>query len=133
MHKNLSSFFHPKSIGVVGVSANPKKLGTQILGNILSAGFEGEVFGINPKFTKNDPPLPLPSGAKYVSSIGEDLDLLVVVTPAFTVEEIVREASEKKTKNIMVISAGFGEGGNPNLCHQLLVFCKKFCPKTLSF
>ena len=46
---SLESFFNPKSIAVVGVSDNPSKLGAVVFNNILSANYQGELYGVNPK------------------------------------------------------------------------------------
>ena len=40
----LSSFFNPKSIAVVGVSEDPKKLGSLIFQNVINAKFNGNLY-----------------------------------------------------------------------------------------
>ena len=45
----LESFFSPKSVAVVGVSADPSKLGAVVFNNLLSAGYEGNLYPVNPK------------------------------------------------------------------------------------
>ena len=37
---SFNSFFHPKSVAIVGASQNPDKLGSIILQNIIDAGFK---------------------------------------------------------------------------------------------
>ncbi|MBR1982789.1 MAG: CoA-binding protein, partial [Akkermansia sp.] len=46
---SLETFFNPKSIAVVGVSADPTKLGAVVFNNIISADYKGKLYGINPK------------------------------------------------------------------------------------
>ena len=48
----LTNFFNPKSIAVVGASANREKLGYSILKNILDYEYKGKVFPVNLKGEK---------------------------------------------------------------------------------
>ena len=47
---SLETFFNPKSIAVVGVSADPTKLGAVVFNNIISADYKGNLYGINPRW-----------------------------------------------------------------------------------
>lgn len=101
------SLFEPTSIAVIGASATEGKVGHDILKNLLTQGYEGAVFPVNPKHNEI-------LGAKTYRSvklIQEDVDLAVVVVPASVVPAVLHECAEKKIKNIVVISAGFGEVG----------------------
>jgi acyl-CoA synthetase (NDP forming) len=45
----LEVFFSPKSVAIVGASADPKKPGNTALKNLISMGYKGKVFPINPR------------------------------------------------------------------------------------
>jgi len=45
----MDKFFNPKSVAVVGASADEKKVGGMILKNLLESGFKGKIFPINPE------------------------------------------------------------------------------------
>ena len=45
---NFESFFNPKSVAMVGVSQYKGKVGYEILANMLTAGYEGEIYPVNP-------------------------------------------------------------------------------------
>ena len=45
----LASFFNPKSVAVIGASKAAGKIGNVIVKNMISCGFTGPVFPINPK------------------------------------------------------------------------------------
>lgn len=97
----------PKSVALIGASAEEKKLGHYILKNLLD-GFRGEVFPVNPKHDEM-------MGKKCfhaVSDIRGAVDMAVIVTPAATVAALAEECGKKKVKTLVVISAGFGELGN---------------------
>jgi acetyltransferase len=93
------------SIAVIGASASPHKVGHMIFRNLLTQGFQGEVYAVN---TKGEEIL----GKKSFKTIGEipgALDMAIIVTPAPTVPGVVEECMSKEVKTVVVISAGFSE------------------------
>jgi len=40
---DLDRMFNPQSIAVIGASRNPKKIGYELVSNILSGGFDGRL------------------------------------------------------------------------------------------
>ncbi len=106
--KNLKPFFEPASIAVIGASANPQKIGHQILKNIKEAGFAGKVYPVHPSLSDILNLKSYPS----VTAIPDTIDLAVVVIPASEVINVVEECGQKKVKAVIVISSGFGEVGN---------------------
>lgn len=102
----LECFFNPASIAVVGASPKKGKISRVIIENLKAAGFKGEVYPVNPSHNEVLGLECHPS----VKSIGEDVDLAVVATPADTVPGILREASGA-LKGAVVVGGGFGETG----------------------
>jgi acyl-CoA synthetase (NDP forming) len=45
----LDPFFKPKSAAIVGASSDPKKPGHTALKNLVSMGYRGKVFPVNPR------------------------------------------------------------------------------------
>ena len=45
----MEFFFKPKSVAIVGASANPMKFGSVIMTNLFNLGYEGKIFPVNPK------------------------------------------------------------------------------------
>ena len=99
------SLLKPTSIAVVGASHEPKKVGHEIFKNLVTQGFQGKVFPVNPK---GGSILDRPVFAS-VASIPDTIDLAVIVTPAKTVPGILEECAAKAIKNAIVISVGFSE------------------------
>jgi acetate---CoA ligase (ADP-forming) len=103
---NLESFFNPKSIAIVGASAEEGTVGNVIAKNILTLGYSGQIYLVNPKH-------PEVLGKKCYSSlfdIDQPVDLAIIAIPAkFVVNEIEKNAD--KIKNYVIISAGFSEVG----------------------
>jgi len=103
----LESFLSPKSVAIIGASSNPIKLGWQILANLKSAGFSGNIYPINPKETEILGFKTYPS----ISDLRAKVDLAVIVIPAALVIAEIKKAAESGIKNLVIISAGFGEAG----------------------
>ena len=110
---SLNSFFAPKSVAVVGVSADESKLGAVVFNNLIDAGFDGNLYGVNPKLAGQEL-----KGKKCFASvrdIPEAVDLVVLLVPARFCEAAVDDAIANGAKNISIITAGFGEVGNKEL------------------
>lgn len=102
---SLHPMFAPRSVAVVGATDRERSVGRSILENLQS--FPGPLFPINPKRTEI---LGRPA-FKSLSEVSEAIDLAIVVTPAPTVSEIIRECVSKGVKAVVIISAGFRETG----------------------
>lgn len=101
------SLFDPASIAVIGASATPGKVGHDILKNLLTQGYTGGVFPVNPKGGEI-------LGARAYATIAEipqPVEMAIIVTPAPTVVALARECGEKGVRTLVVISAGFKEVG----------------------
>jgi acetyltransferase len=97
---------NPKSIAVIGGSNDNKKPGGNMLKNIVSGSFGGNLYVVNPKEEKVQ-------GIKSYPSVAEipQTDLAILAIPAkFCPETVKILAEEKDTKAFIIISAGFGEG-----------------------
>ncbi|MDT0293174.1 acetate--CoA ligase family protein [Mesonia ostreae] len=97
----------PESIVVIGASNDIKKPGGNMLKNIISGGFKGELNVINPKEEKVQ-------HIKSYTSVHEipKTDLAILAIPAkYCIETIKILAEEKNTKAFIIISAGFAEAG----------------------
>ncbi len=107
MENIIKQFFYPKSICVVGASTKEKSIGYEILNSILSYGYKGKVYPVNPKANEI-------LGLKCYSSINEiskKIDLSIVVVPKSIVEDVMNEILNADVKAIVLITAGFREIG----------------------
>lgn len=106
MKKNI---FTPKSIAVIGASENKKKLGFQVLKNIIDGGYRGKIYPIN-----NDPKIKKILGLKNYTSVLKikgKIDMVVFLIPAKFVASALEECGNKKVDFAVIISAGFKEVG----------------------
>lgn len=99
------SFLAPESVAVVGASATEGKMGHYILRNLLTQGYRGSVFPVNPKYTE----LLGVSAYPSLADIPKPVDMAVVVTPARSVPAVLDDCGARGVQTVVVISAGFGE------------------------
>jgi acetyltransferase len=97
----------PRSIAVVGASHRPDSFGRFVMANVMSAGFSGEVFAVNPKHRTVDGKPCLPS----LQALPQKVDLAVVVTAARHVPGIVDDAAARGVPAMLVLSPGLCDQG----------------------
>lgn len=96
---------HPSSIAVVGASEDTAKPGGKILENLLTGGFDGDIYPVNPKSKTIQGLQAFPD----VSAINQ-ADLAILAIPArFTIDVVDVLLREKGTRAFIIVSAGFGE------------------------
>jgi acetyl coenzyme A synthetase (ADP forming)-like protein len=104
---SLNSLLRPVSIAVIGASREPSKWGYKVFHNIVSNGYKGPVYPVNPSTTEIDG-VPSFSG---VGAIPGPVDLAIIIVPAPAVLKVIDECGAKKVKALCVITAGFSETG----------------------
>jgi len=110
----LDVIFKPSSVAVIGASRHPGSIGYQILDNLVTFGFKGKVFPINPFADA------IHSFKCHASvlDIADAIDLAVVVVPKDRVFEVVDQCGEKGIRGLVVISAGFKEVGGDGVAQE---------------
>lgn len=118
---DLDHIFDPKTIAIVGATENEGSVGRTVMQNLSS--FKGEIFPVNPKRSsvlgiKTYPDL---------KSIPKKVELVVVVTPAKTVPQIISDAADLNIPAAVIISAGFKEMGPPGIAleKEILIHAKR--------
>jgi acetyltransferase len=112
----LDKLFSPRSVAVVGASPRETSPGRAVLRNLGSAGFEGSVSLVNPRYGEIE-------GIKAVKTIQElrqAPDLIVIASPPRSVPGIVAAAGDKGVATAIIITAGLGhgEGSLADACEQ---------------
>jgi acetyl coenzyme A synthetase (ADP forming)-like protein len=120
---NLESFFNPRSVAIVGASHHKGKVGYEILKNMIDAGYEGEIFPVNPG------PKPILGLKCYpdLESIRLTPELVIIVVPAQAVPEAMQQCVKIRVKSIIIITAGFREvgGEGKKLEEQIIQIAKR--------
>ncbi len=118
----MKQFFAPRSLAVIGASRHPNKVGHVILKNLITAGFKGKLYPINPEahHILNLPCYP------SVLAIKENIETAIIATPASTTPAILEECGQKGITHIIMVTAGFSEIGNHELEKTIHSILKKY-------
>ncbi|SME94798.1 acetyltransferase [Tistlia consotensis] len=106
--RNLDRLFKPTSLALIGASKRPDSVGRVVARNLFNGGFDGPIMPVHPKHPAIEGTLAYPS----VADLPIAPDLAVICTPPDSVPELVAELGARGTRAAVVITAGFGEGGN---------------------
>ncbi|MEQ1669581.1 MAG: bifunctional acetate--CoA ligase family protein/GNAT family N-acetyltransferase [Hyphomicrobium sp.] len=102
--RNFGPLLAPTSVALAGASPTPGSVGYNIARNLISGGFDGDIFFVNPKYDAVQ-------GVKCYSSVG-DLPkapaLAIIATPPSTIPALIAEFSRTGTRAAIVITAGLG-------------------------
>ena len=91
-----------ESVAVVGASRRPESVGRAILRNIVTGGYDGRVYGVNPHARELEGVPCLPSPAE----LPEPVDLVVVSVPAPAVLDVAEECGRRGVRALVVITSG---------------------------
>jgi acetyltransferase len=103
----LTSLFTPESVVLYGASDRQDSVGGVVFRNLLSSGFKGRIYAINPRREEVQGEKAYPS----LDKIEEMVDLAVVATPSQSIPDIVEECGEQGVRMMLILSAGFRETG----------------------
>src|SRR5262245_31023693 len=102
---NLRRLLSPRSIAVVGASANEEKAGYQAV-KVLEK-FSGDVWPINPQGGT----IAGRKAFKSISEIGKSPDLVILAIPAHACAAAISETIGVNGGGALIVSGGFGETG----------------------
>ncbi len=105
----IDTIFHPRSIAVVGASANAETAGFDYLQALRGAGFKGHVYPVNPKGGEI---LGLPVYPS-LREVPAQVDYVISCIPNAGVLEVVAAAAERGAKALQLFTGRFSETGRP--------------------
>ncbi len=118
----VRSLLHPSAVAVIGASRRRGTVGGELFHNLLSSGFTGPVYPVNPAADV------VQSVAAYrsVLDIPGPVDLAVIVLPAAATLEAARACAGKGVRSVIVVSPGFAETGPEGVQRQrdLVAVCR---------
>lgn len=105
--RDLGSLFDPKSIAVLGASADAARIGGRPVANLLKFGFQGPIYPINLRADRVQGLQAFPS----ISDVPGPVDLAVLAIPAAGVPAALEDCARAGVGTAVVFSSGFGEVG----------------------
>ncbi len=106
--RNLDFMFKPRSVALIGASKEASSVGAVLAHNLFNSGFDGPIMPVNPKHAAIEGVLTY----RDIEALPMAPDLAVIATPPPTVPGLISALAERGTKAAVVITAGFGEGGD---------------------
>ena len=103
--KQFEPIFYPRSIAVVGASADSANVGSFWVQTLLSAGFPGPIYPVGPRGGKIADLDVYPN----LKQIPGEVDYVIVAIPRHSVLELLDDCTAKKIKAIQFFTAGFSE------------------------
>lgn len=109
--RNLDKILNPKRVAVIGASNKPGGVGYTVLRNLITGGFSGVVYPVNPNAESVQGIQAYPN----VAVLPNPPDLAVICTPAPGIPDLVDQCGKVGTRGIAILSAGFRETGKEGL------------------
>ena len=109
--QDLAPIFSPRTIAIVGASARPGSVGSEVMNSILRFGYTGSVFPINPNAHEIN-------GLRAYQSIvdvPDPVDLALIVVKRDLVLETMEQCVHRGVRGVIVITAGFKEVGGDGI------------------
>ena len=118
---HITAVLSPKSIAVVGASAQPGKIGYTVVKNLIDGQYRGTIYPINP----NAPEILGLKAYPSVLAVPEPIDAAAIVVPARITPQVLEECGQKGIKGLIIIASGFSEIGNKALEDQLVAIARR--------
>ena len=106
---DLNAIFFPKTVALIGASANPSSFGFYFMEHFKSYGYEGELYPINPKS-------PEIMGLKTYPSLDQvpgKVDYVICCVALSNVPTILNQCHQKDVKFVHVFAGRGAETGRP--------------------
>jgi acetyltransferase len=117
--RNLEHVFTPRSVVVIGASAEPRSVGIKLTENVMAGGFAGEIYLVNPHQKSISGRRCFPD----IAALPVAPELAVIATPPRTVPPLIGALGKKGTRAVVVITAGLGD----ELKQAMLAKSRPYC------
>jgi len=102
---DLNPLLKPQSIAIVDVTGESSAIGEKLLKALVTNGYKGRIFPINPEYEKVE-------GIKSYASLSDihsEIDAVLITVPGKAVMQVIEEAGKKNVKSAIIYSSGFSE------------------------
>ena len=117
----IKYLFEPRSVAIIGASANVDKIGYKIVENIKAGGYSSKVYPVNPRGGEI-------LGLHVYQDLDEidgEIDLACIAIPAKFVAAAVKSCAKKGVKFLPIISSGFSEVGNIEAEKKIVAYARE--------
>jgi acetyltransferase len=103
--RDITPLVAPRSIAVIGASANPTKSGGVLFDNLAKGKFRGPLYPIN----RTAPDIMGLKAYATLAEVPEKVDLVYIVLPQQHVEDAIKQCVAAGARAACIITAGFSE------------------------
>ncbi len=111
---SISRLLKPRSVAVIGASADSKKTAGRPVAYLKKLGFKGEIFPVNPKVAEIDGLKCYPD----ISSLPSVPDVAIVLLGAERAQHAVRDLAQRGCAAAIVLASGYTETGEAGAMRQ---------------
>ncbi len=114
MRTDLERFFSPRSIAVIGASQDLITISGQPFSHLVSHGFKGKLYPVNPRYQEilGHPCFP------SLEAIPDTPDLALILINASRVADVLEQCGRKGIAYVIIFSSGFSETGGAGVVLQ---------------
>lgn len=105
--EQLSGLLNPRSVAVIGASANTEGWSGAALPVLRRLGFSGDIYPVNPKYEELHGIPCYPS----VEAIPGEVDAALMFVPQRALPQILEECGRKGVRGAVILASGFSETG----------------------
>lgn len=111
---DLTRFLNPRGVAVVGVSADPSRIGGQALRLLTDFGYRGRIYPVNPKYPEVKGLTCYPD----LTAVPQPCDVALIALAAPHVEGAIEACGRAGIPFALVLSSGFAEIGAEGRARQ---------------
>ncbi|MEQ1776777.1 MAG: CoA-binding protein, partial [Burkholderiales bacterium] len=111
---DLESFFSPKSIAIIGASQDLITISGQPLSHLVSHGYQGKLYPVNPRYQEILGHKCFPS----LADVPETPELALILINASRVADMLEQCGKKGVPYVVIFSSGFSETGGDGVALQ---------------
>jgi acetyltransferase len=112
--RDLSAFFAPRSVAVIGAGERPTSSGGAVMQLLQRAAYGGRVVPVNPKGGSIFGYEPVTS----IEAIDPAVDLAVIVIRPDAILDAVRACADRGIRNLLILPGGFAEAGTAGMARN---------------
>ena len=111
---DLERFFSPQSVAIIGASQDLITISGQPLSHLVSHGYTGKLYPVNPRYTE------ILGHQCYASlaDVPQTPDLVIIAVNATRVADLLEQCGKKGVPYVVIFTSGFSETGGDGVALQ---------------
>jgi len=112
--RSIERVLRPRSIAIVGASADPRSFGGFVLGNLERFGYDGAIYPVS----RSSVEINGRACIKSIEALPQGIDLAVLAIPEAGVPEALRALAARGTHAALLFASGYAEAGEEGRVRQ---------------